>query len=256
MRGRISGRWRSLLFAAAAAGAMCLAPIAIERASGAPRGDPRTYNVKKKAFGRTFQQWASAWWQWTQSIPSSVNPLFDESGERVSVGQQGPVWFLCGVLNESGTASRNATIPAGKALFFPVVNYVGFNLHDDPAPSTLPTYQAAGGLQMAAIVDGSLHVTLDGSEIRNVDRMLVQGTFQDLAMPDDNVFVATGIPAPGGPHGPAFQVGYWCMLRPLSPGRHTVNFGGTFAAPYNFTVNVTYVLDVVDHDWPPEPPGK
>ena len=40
-------------------------------------------------------------------------------------GQNGPVWFLAGSLTGSltgGPANRNATIPAGTALFFPIMN--------------------------------------------------------------------------------------------------------------------------------------
>ena len=72
--------------------------------------------------GLTYGQWQARWGQWAFSIPADQNPLFDETGAGASVGQSGPVWFLVGVFNDSGTASRVIQIPSGKALFFPILN--------------------------------------------------------------------------------------------------------------------------------------
>jgi hypothetical protein len=38
--------------------------------------------------------------------------------------------------------------------------------------------------------------------------------------------------------------GYWLMLEPLSPGTHTIEFGGT-AKNTGFQLNVTYTITVV-----------
>jgi hypothetical protein len=46
-------------------------------------------------------------------------------------------------------------------------------------------------------------------------------------------------------------VGYWVLLHPLSPGEHTIKFGGSVTFPNSgtFRTGVTYLLNVV-------PPGK
>ncbi len=105
----------------------------------------------------------------------------------------------------------------------------------------------------AAVDLTSLRVVLDGSEIRGLDKMRVTSTFNDLTMPADNVGAATGAPWPGGVHGAAYQTGFWCMLRPLSPGPHTLRIAGTARAPFAFTVDVTYELEVIDNQWPEGP---
>ena len=55
-------------------------------------------------------------------LPQENHPLFDETGEDCDVGQSGKVWFLGGVINETGSASRECTVPTGKAIFFPILN--------------------------------------------------------------------------------------------------------------------------------------
>jgi len=50
-----------------------------------------------------------------------------------------------------------------------------------------------------------------------------------MSMPvEDNLFGMEG----GGEFN-AVSDGYWVMLRPLTPGRHTLNFGGTVGNPAN-----------------------
>ena len=44
--------------------------------------------------GQNLSQWHAQFWQWTFSLPSSVDPLTDETGERCGFGQHGPVFFL------------------------------------------------------------------------------------------------------------------------------------------------------------------
>lgn len=64
---------------------------------------------------------AAEWWQWVLSIPESVNPLLDETGDDCVVGQRGPIWFLAGTFF-GGTAERECPVPSGTRLFFPVIN--------------------------------------------------------------------------------------------------------------------------------------
>jgi hypothetical protein len=42
---------------------------------------------------------------------------------------------------------------------------------------------------------------------------------------------------------PAASDGYWLMVEPLSPGKHTINFGGTTQS--GFQLDITYELTVV-----------
>lgn len=52
-------------------------------------------------------------------IAVTSSPLFDTAD--VNAGQTGHVWFLGGNFT-GGSENRTATIPAGVALFFPILN--------------------------------------------------------------------------------------------------------------------------------------
>src|SRR2546429_2581767 len=73
-------------------------------------------NSAKSETGKNYGEWSAVWWQYVFSIsvhnPSRprqiLNPLFDEKGDRCGVDQpsSSPVFFLVGVVNVSGTATR------------------------------------------------------------------------------------------------------------------------------------------------------
>ena len=73
-----------------------------------------------------YKQLSGEWWQWVLSIPASVNPLLDTTGEDCMVGQRGTNWFLAGTFF-GGPVTRACDIPQGATLFFPVINSVGFD---------------------------------------------------------------------------------------------------------------------------------
>ena len=83
-----------------------------------------------RAFGdedsEFFAKLSAEWWQWALSIPTSVNPMTDPTGEFAVVGQRGSIWFLAGKWGGT-TAIRSCSVPQGTALFFPVTNAVGIN---------------------------------------------------------------------------------------------------------------------------------
>ena len=95
--------------------------------------------------GQTYGHWAAAFWQWVLGVPHNnysaqskrqrVNPLKDTTGAHCAEHQIGDVWFLAG--SWVGSVNRSCTIPAGRSLFFPLINnvYVGF-LTDPPAQRT------------------------------------------------------------------------------------------------------------------------
>ena len=191
-------------------------------------------------YGTTYGEWSARWWQWAYSVPASVNPLLDATGVNCGQGQQGKVFFLAGVLNESGTANRTCNVPAGKALLFPVINAEWDNYLCGPDA----TYTVD---ELREIVDGivdtatDLSATVDGVGIDIAAFRFTSPTF-DITVPDDNLCSSVdGTPA--GTYGPAVADGYYVMLKPLSAGDHTVSFGGSFP-DFGFTLSITYDLHV------------
>ena len=202
----------------------------------------------QEAYGKTYSEWAASWLQWVSSISADANPLNDSTGGFAGYGQSGPVWFLAGVTGNGGTVTRTAKIPAGKALFFPVVNYFWINLPelgDNPWSTTQETFVrgSIGGVMDTAT---GLSCQIDGHTVANLSSYRIRTGSQAFMvnLPFNDIW---GWVASAGAHtglkGPCLDDGFYLLVPPLSPGRHTIHFAGTVAAT-GFHLDVTYQLEV------------
>src|SRR5262249_11597237 len=96
---------------------LCVTPLL----RGEDKPDPRVYEASAKIEGKTYAQWSAAWWQWVMGIKKDRNPVLDKTGALAAERQTEKVWFLAG--NVGGKTTRKCTVPAGKPLFFPIVNW-------------------------------------------------------------------------------------------------------------------------------------
>ncbi len=181
--------------------------------------------------GTSQADWSKAWWQWASSFDRADSPVSDRTGTNCHLKQSGPVWFLAGTYGTQRTI-RNCTIPRGKYVFFPLINYV-----------VMPGTNEANGCERCcarfsqkakSITDdpSNLVLDLDGRRIRDLEtyRQVPAECFDlgALAKPKYQVF-------------PTAANGYYVMLRPLSPGKHVLNFGGELPG---MSQAVTYTLTV------------
>ncbi len=143
-----------------------------------------------------------------------MNPVEDNTGKFCGLGQSGPVWFLAGTFG--GTVERTCTIPAGKALFYPLVNSIWI---DCPPPSTdaeltdaevgwiLANYTAAGdnACQLTSTLDS--HDSASFGEIPTPIAALlrpavrIQSPVFHLNLPEGNIYEGTGTCTPELPPG-------------------------------------------------------
>ena len=191
-----------------------------------------------------FRDLSATWWQWALSIPASHNPLLDTTGNDCMVGQRGGRWFLAGFLS-GGSATRTCTIPEGTRLFFPVVNqaFVDTPNQCGQGADSVPLKEMRA--TVAAIIDGftTREATLDGKPIKDIKR--VRSTVFEVALPEDNIFVAFGItPCDAGIYSPTVDDGYYVQLNPLDVGDHTLVLHAENQSA-GFTLLVTYTLLVV-----------
>lgn len=172
-------------------------------------------------------EWSQAWWQWAGAFERKESPVADKTGQFCGSKQEGPVWFLAGTYGTKRTI-RTCRVPAGKYLFFPLINY----LFMPPVSRTVTC--AAVMAKAAAMTDDPLVLILevDGVRIDNLStyRQAPVTCFDMGVRAEPRVRVY-----------PSAANGYYAMLRPLSPGRHVLNFGG--ALP-DMLQAVTYTLDV------------
>ena len=143
----------------------------------------------------------------------------------------GPVFFIAG-----NNATRNFTVPAGKPVLFPLINFVDLESvpTDDPKFS-LAEREAAASIFTSSWVNSvdkaSLFASIDGNPVANPSQYLEVTGFFDMGPVQAGSFlnVEFGIPA-GTEAFPTKSAGYWLMIDDLAPGSHTLHFGGSSQA--------------------------
>jgi hypothetical protein len=188
-------------------------------------GNPRVLPPQSMPYGSSYAEWSVKWWQWAYSLPVTGHPLFDETGADCAAGQSGPVWFLGGVFNVSGSAVRDlCTVPAGKALFFPILN-VEWDNFCPPGSLTDEELRATAKWYMDLATD--LSCELDGKPFYNLAAYRVAGDPFAVQLPGDNLWQYFGCDTGPGSYYPLVPDGIYLMLAPLPVGGHTLHFKGT-----------------------------
>jgi hypothetical protein len=205
------------------------------RANSTPLPPGKVVPVRSAAYGGTYDQWSTRWWQWALSIPERNHPIGDNTGARCGTKQRGNIWFLAGTFG--GPATRSCVVPAGKALFFPLINIVFLDRAGAGANPRrlLSTAQAA--------MDGvtNLELTIDGKKMPRLRGQRADASGFPVTIVDGNFLRQDGGRYVGGTDG------YWVLLSPLPPGKHTIRFRGvteTNNAGAIFETEVTYRLTV------------
>jgi hypothetical protein len=234
-------RTQGLLAITAIVGGLITAGMTIAPAHA--NQDEEIIPVNANAYGNTYGEWSAEWWQWLQSIPKTVNPLLDNTGANCAQQQSGPIFYLVGVgtLN-SPPITRKCTVPAGKALFFPILNSIWGAGQGDcvPTANTPCNLAVLRGLAAGSMDSVTLKAVIDGKSVENLLQQRVQSPVLTVTFPADTTS------APEGTYTPNVSDGYWLLLPPLPAGKHTIYFkgvitGGPFAG---FVVEVTYKLTV------------
>jgi hypothetical protein len=192
------------------------------------------FTSDSKPYGFTYGQWTVRWWQWAHSIPKPNNPVADHTGVNAGINQGGPVWFLAGTFGENTVARRSCSIPSGRALLFPVINYE-MNKLEDPHFRTGPELITHVKEDIDDIVVKEVFV--DGKKLPAF-RIRSDPAIFELFVAEDNCMNIKG----GYTH--AAADGFWVFLKPMEQGRHTIYFHGACsggmrnaAAEYHLTIN-------------------
>ena len=208
-----------------AAGLLPVALITVSLAMGTPAplapAGGTVLPVNSKVQGKTYAQWAAAYWQWAFSIPADTNPLTDTTGEFAAEGQSGSVWFVAGTFGDS--QERSIVVPAGKKLFMPVFQSIFGSGVFDCEPTVpgvfcdVPTLQATAAANIG-LPGEVLEVLIDGVAVQDVSGYRAASVEPfSITYPDNSL---VGVAA--GTYFPQVEDGYWLMLTPMTPGQHTI----------------------------------
>ena len=190
------------------------------------------YAPDSKPFGRTYAEWTARWWQWVLSIAKTENPIVDDTGKNCANYQSGPVWFLAGT--RKGPAERSCTIPAGKAILFPVINVEASVAEGDG--TTEEALAARVKFEMDQITD--MHVMINGTNVNELKQYRIQSPPFNVTLRPDNVL---GLSAQNTK---MISEGYWLFLKPLEPGRYDLNsFGSCLAGRIKIGVSYHLIIE-------------
>jgi hypothetical protein len=219
---------RSTLMALVALGcALMMTPATAHAGSGHAQVMP----PHPHPFGVSYGVWSAAWWEWALSLPATGHPLLQSGPVDCGAGQSGGVWFIGGSFSP-GQTERSCQVPAGTALFLPVVNNVSLAFPTDPDSPRLLRRHAREAVDTAT----GLFATVDGRTVDTFARYRADSPLLFVRMGPDNLFgLDEGTLLRG------VSDGYWLMIAPLPPGQHHLRFGGTMG---DFSLDISYEITV------------
>ncbi len=203
-------------------------PGAAGTAQAQPAGaqNPGIAPIYSRPAGKSYSQWAAAWWQWALQTPAQNHPAL---GGPCSTGQSGHVWFV-GV-NFSGDGvplARSCTVPSGTALFVPLISSFASAFLNEP-----PEARTEEFLRSVAECSGfaSRLVSIDGITVRDPQQYLERSVLFDVQLPVDNVFGLDATVVPELKLSPAVDFGYYLFVRPLAVGTHDIRWQVSMNCP-------------------------
>lgn len=183
--------------------------------------------VDEIVFDHSQVEWSQSYQQWIAGFAHDSSPISDATGALCAAKQAGDVWFLA-ASNGTAPVVRSCSIPAGKWLFVPIASTVERSGNREPVCDSMA--RIASGTITGHV--SRLSLVVDGQPVSDLDgHRLPTGTCFSL---EPNL-------ATRHPLATTVADGYYVMLKPLSPGAHTIAFGAKFDET---SVSTTYHLDV------------
>ncbi|HTI32109.1 MAG TPA: hypothetical protein VL422_00435 [Miltoncostaea sp.] len=182
----------------------------------------------------SYASWSAAWWEFTLPIPN-FDPTAAGHPPNCRPSGDKHVYFLVGIF--SPTARMDCILPAGTALFLPVLNV------DCSSVEAPPFFGATAKEQRSCatgVFDGARDIAaeIDGRAVPTPLRFrVVSPQFSIAPLPVDN-----RLGAPPGASGTGVADGVYLMVKPLGVGHHTIHIAGRFTVP-EFRLDTT--IDVV-----------
>lgn len=182
--------------------------------------------------GRDYGAWLAAAYQWRLSLPGATT---HKTTSCITTAQHGPVWFL-GLNPITGTCH----VPSGVYLMLFTPTFDCSTVERPPVHATTNAglRRCAKGLWVR--YPGVETVTLDGVRLRPPGYVVATAAFH-FTMPERNNWLHVR----GHTSGSAAVYGLASILRPLSPGAHTlVQVVPPFAHTSGSTETIRYRITV------------
>jgi hypothetical protein len=187
------------------------------------------YKLHEQPFGKSWREWAASWCRWMLSIPKKKNPSLDSTGKYCSINQDNRnVWFLTGTFGNIGPIKRKCIIPAGKAIFFPVLVKEDSLAEDSDLKTGADLIKRCEQATNRLI---NIEAFIDDQRLEHLENYRVRSEVFDLMFPKDNVYnVRPGLTR-------SVCDGYWLFIKPLQAGTHSIFFEGETSLKEPYTIN-------------------
>jgi hypothetical protein len=172
-------------------------------------------------YGKTYNAWGAAWWQWAVSMPMNDTPFVAATGADCSKNQSGDVWFLFGEWEDATTKqfTMNCTIPAGKAILVPVLNANCMGPEDGTTEEEIRACAYWYNHPTNRLV-----ASVDGVPVPNLESYYEKSPVFSYTVPENNVLQFWGYERPAGTYPNMVDEGFYFMVAPPSPGQHVIAF--------------------------------
>ena len=193
-----------------------------------------------KPYGLTYADHIKNFWKWAIKTPANENPVNDPAGVKCAAGQEdtnSSVFYLAP--NNGGTSQRTCKVPAGKALFIPVMPM-------ESSDKELPKASVAD-LSNSAKNDqdhvNSLYLKIGDKEynFQDVDKYRTHTDAFEVVFPDNGIFGVLK-----GGVSKAVADGRYIITEPLAKGTYPIHFKSSLIDPSNpdtnFAQDITYMI--------------
>jgi hypothetical protein len=199
-------------------------------------GSSILYERVENPFGKSWEYWAAEWCKWMYSIPKQSNPSLDDTGKHCSINQTNEhVWFLTGTFGNTVLVNRRVSIPAGKAIFFPILVKEDSFIEDSDLNTELELSTRSTDATNKVL---HLEANIDGRKIEALEQNRAASEVYDLVFPENNVYNVQ----PGKTR--SVCDGYWLFIKPFQLGKHTVYFRGETLLAQAYTLDAMRNSDV------------
>jgi len=191
----------------------------------------------EKFRGLSYGEWGARYWINLFAIPVVADQHPYLQGGAYD-GDKGMLYLAA----LPGGVTIPITVPAGTAIFCPVMNAECSVLEPDP-------FHGDNEAELRECANGHIDNTsglffeIDGVPVTNLDDYRVESPLFQFTLPANNLFAYFGLDAPAGTTSLAVDAGVYVLLEPLSVGKHTIHVGGTFDL-LGYSIDTTFDITV------------
>lgn len=220
-----------------------LLPVWFGTAFASPAIDILPPPPEEKPYGMSYEEHTENFYNWLISQPADSNPSNDVTGKDCANGQENTnssVFYLVGA--GGGEFTKTCEVPAGKAVFIPVISV---EVSDKEVPNaSVDDLHRLAKKDQDSVTSLALKIGDKEYSFDDLKKYRIHTRDFQVVFPENAIFGATAGPSK------AVADGYHVITNQLQKGNYTINYKGSLICPGsdclapNFAEDVTFNLIV------------